>query len=189
MKRPLIILAAVTLAAVLVVGILQTSGNDEPARSAPSAAEAQRKLAGAPKALAAIHDDANAMLPVEDFRARLAALKGYPVVVNIWGSWCNPCREEFPIFEQVSVDLGKKVAFLGLATQDSKEAAGAFLAKHPVAYPSYMDFQGKEADAIGLISAPATLFIDPKGNKTYLHQGKYQSAADLERDIARYTRA
>ena len=192
MKRPWVILAAVVLIAVLVVGIVQSGGGDgeeSTGGATPSPAAARKALEGSPAPLAALHDDANALLPIDGFDDRLKALHGHPVVVNVWGSWCNPCREEFPIFERLAVRYGKRVAFVGVATQDSKENAGAFLAEHPVTYPSYLDFDGKVANGYGVIGAPATIFYDARGEKAYFHQGKYTSAADLEADIERYAGA
>lgn len=191
MRRPLIILATVVVAATLAIGIAQTSGggDDEPSATAPSPTAALEALEGAPAPLAGLHRQANALLAIEDFDDRIEALRGHPIVVNVWGSWCNPCREEFPVFQRVSAKLGKRVAFLGLATQDSKEAAGGFLRSRPVSYPSYMDFEGKQADAFGVIAAPATVFYDAQGEKTYLHQGKYETDQDLIDDIERYAGA
>jgi thiol-disulfide isomerase/thioredoxin len=187
----LIILAAVALIAAVVIGVVQTSGgvDDSGAEGVPSPAAARKALEGAPAPLAELHKDANALLPIDELQPRLEALRGYPVVVNVWGSWCNPCREEFPILEEVAVRHGKRVGFVGVATQDSEENAGKFLATRPVTYPSYMDFDGTVADEFGVIGAPATIFYDAKGERTYFHQGKYETVADLEADIERYTGA
>lgn len=188
MKRPVVILLAAALVAVLVVGLVQTQGSTEeqPAGVVPSPAAAQEALDGAPAPLAEVHRLANALLDADEFEPRLEALRGHPVVVNVWGSWCNPCREEFPVFQRVAVQVGKRVAFLGLATQDSREGAGAFLREHPVTYPSYMDFDGSLADELGVIGAPATIFIDSRGERAYFHQGKYDTDEDLLDDIERY---
>ncbi|MFL5845621.1 MAG: TlpA family protein disulfide reductase [Solirubrobacteraceae bacterium] len=190
-RRSLILLAAAAVVAALVIGILQSSGGDDGATGdVPSAAARNAALAGAPAPLAAVHRDANALLDAGQFTARVKALHGYPIVVNVWGSWCVPCRAEFPVFERVSVKLGKRVAFLGVATQDAEEAAGKFLKAHPVAFPSFLDFDGKIArQDIGSIGTPSTLFIDAKGKRAFLHQGPYYKDAELERDIERYAGA
>ena len=184
MKRPLLILAAVAVVAVVVVGILQTGGGDD--EPAAGAAPDVAALRGAPGPLAEVHRLANRTLPAEDLEARIEALRGYPIVINIWGSWCGPCRKEFPIFQRVSVRYGKEVAFLGVATEDAEENTAAFLEQRPVSYPSYMDFDGKIADSYGAIGAPATVFYDASGEKTYFHQGVYVDDADLIEDIERY---
>jgi cytochrome c biogenesis protein CcmG, thiol:disulfide interchange protein DsbE len=191
MRRPLLIIVAVAVVAALVVGILQSGGSPGGGAEgvAPTPAAARKALEGAPKPLAAVHADANALLAVDELEERIRSLRGYPIVLNVWGSWCNPCREEFPLFQRVAAAEGRRVAFLGLATQDSKENAGAFLAKHPVSYPSYMDFDGKVADGYGVIGAPATIFYDRRGRRAYFHQGKYETDADLKADIERYAGA
>lgn len=191
MKRPLLILAGVAVVAALVIGILQSGGSGDggPTGVAPTPAAARKALEGSPKPLAALHEDANALLPIGELDARIKALRGYPIVINVWGSWCNPCREEFPVLQRVSASEGRRVAFIGVATQDSKENAGAFLKTHPVSYPSYMDFDGKVAKGFGVIGAPATIFYDRQGRRAYFHQGKYDTDADLKADIERYTGA
>lgn len=185
MRRWSIILAAAALVAALTVGILQTDGSGgESANSGPAPDVAA--LRGAPAPLAEVHRLANELLPADQLQERIEQLKGYPIVINIWGSWCAPCREEFPIFQRVSVQRGKEVAFLGVATQDAKENTAAWLRQRPVSYPSYMDFDGKVADSYGAIGAPATIFYDAGGRKTYFHQGVYRDDADLLEDIDRY---
>lgn len=188
MKRPLIVIAALLAAAALVVGIVQTQDSTEerPAGAVPELAEALAKLEGAPEPLADVHELANQTLPVEDFDEQLEALRGHPVVVNIWGSWCTPCREEFPIFQRVAVEKGRTVAFLGLARQDAEEATDAFLAENPVVYPSFMDFDGSRSSGLGAVATPSTIFYTPDGEREYLHQGVYKSDADLLEDIERY---
>ncbi len=190
-KRPIVILAALAVVAVVVVGVAQSGGgrSDRRATLAPSdfRRQATTRLAGSPPALAALHRDANRLFAGRALKTRLAALRGHPVVLNVWGSWCVPCREEFGVFQQASLRLGRGVAFLGLDTQDSREAAARFLAQVPVAYPSYSDFDGSLAKRLGLIGTPTTLFYDARGRLRQLHQGPYRRLADLEADIRRYT--
>ena len=84
--------------------------------------------------------------------ARLAALKGYPVVINKWASWCVPCKEEFGAFQRVSAEYGRRVAFLGIDSEDPKRAdARAFLKSFPVSYPSYYDPSGRSESAHRLV--------------------------------------
>lgn len=192
MKRAWITLAGVAVIAVLVIGLVQSGGSgpsaDEKA-AAPTPAAVRRQLEGSPKPLADLHDLANRMLPIGDLDARIKALRGYPIVLNVWASWCNPCREEFPILQRVSASEGRRVAFLGVATQDSRKNAGAFLAKRPLSYPSFMDFDGKAAKGFGTIGVPATIFFDARGKRVFFHQGKYDTDADLRADIRRYAGA
>jgi cytochrome c biogenesis protein CcmG, thiol:disulfide interchange protein DsbE len=150
-----------------------------------------RALAGAPAPLAALHAEANQLLPggTAAFRRRLAALRGYPVVVNKWASWCGPCRAEFPFFQRQAAKLGKRVAFLGVDSGDSDGSAKTFLREFPVPYPSYTDPGEKIAGLMrATIGFPTTTFYDRRGRIAYTHAGGYPSQAALAADMARYAR-
>lgn len=146
-------------------------------------------LAGSPPQLAALHHQANVLLGggIDAYEGRLAALHGYPAVVNVWASWCGPCRFEFPHFQRAAADYGKRVAFLGIDTQDSGDAASTFLEEAPVPYPSYTDPDKTIGDAIGAtLGLPDTAFYNRDGELAYLKQGPYDDAAELKADIERY---
>ena len=145
-------------------------------------------LAGAPPQLAALHKQANELLPggVDAYEQRIAALSGYPAVVNVWASWCGPCRFEFPHFQRASARYGKRVAFLGIDSEDSDDAATTFLEGEPVPYPSYTDPDKEIADSIGAsLGLPDTAFYDRNGELVYLKQGPYDDYAELRTDIER----
>jgi cytochrome c biogenesis protein CcmG, thiol:disulfide interchange protein DsbE len=123
------------------------------------------------------------------FRARLAELRGYPVVVNKWASWCAPCREELPYFRRQVRARGDRVAFLGANTNDTPQAARRSLAEVPIPFPSYEDPEGEIARFIeGAIAFPATSFYDRRGRLATVKQGVYRSERDLVADIERYAR-
>jgi thiol-disulfide isomerase/thioredoxin len=148
-----------------------------------------RALAGSPAPLAALHRQANQLLGggADAYEARIAALHGYPVVVNVWASWCGPCRFEFPTLQQLSAAYGKRVAFLGVDSQDSDDAAKTFLGEDPVPYPSYSDPDQDIKRAIGAtLGLPDTAFYDRGGNLVYLKQGPYTDHAELRADVRRY---
>jgi cytochrome c biogenesis protein CcmG/thiol:disulfide interchange protein DsbE len=150
-----------------------------------------KALAGAPKPLAELYDQPNQLLPggTDAFEQRLAELRGYPVVVNKWASWCGPCREEMPWFQRLSARLGKRIAFLGVDSQDSSAAAKEFLREFPLPYPSYSD-SGKEIAQVmeATIGFPATAFYDSSGKLAHVQQGQYASIDALTADIKRYAR-
>ena len=165
--------------------------SSDPSGTAPSAAKLRTLLAGSPPPLARLHDQPNALLPAAALPKELVALKGYPVVVNKWASWCGPCRLEFPTFQQVSAQLGKRVAFLGLNSKDvGGDGPATFLKDFPLSYPSISDPTSKVADKLAIgVSWPTTAFYDRSGKQTYAHQGPYLTAADLRADIRRYAGA
>jgi cytochrome c biogenesis protein CcmG, thiol:disulfide interchange protein DsbE len=182
-------LAAATVV-LLVVGLLQIGGSSTP--SAPSKltlAQMRRSLIGSPAALAALHAQASEILPggLPALRARLASLRGTPIVINKWASWCQPCRDEFGVFQHVSLSLGRAVAFVGVDSGDaSPSRASAFLRSFPVSYPSYYDRSGRAGTAItDSAFTPVTVFYSRSGG-LYIHQGPYPSATKLEQDVRRY---
>jgi cytochrome c biogenesis protein CcmG, thiol:disulfide interchange protein DsbE len=147
-----------------------------------------KALAGAPAPLAALYDQGNRLLGggVNAYERRIATLRGYPVVVNVWASWCGPCRFEFPALQRLSAEYGKRVAFLGVDTQDSDDAARTFLREEPVPYPSYTDPDEEITDSIGAtLGLPDTAFYDRRGRLAYLKQGPYTEHAELRADIER----
>jgi cytochrome c biogenesis protein CcmG, thiol:disulfide interchange protein DsbE len=182
---PRFALALALPVALLAVGCGAASGGDYGGQH-PDYAKA---LAGSPAPLAALHRQADRLLPGggEAFERRIAALRGYPAVVNVWASWCGPCRFEFPRFQQAAARYGRRVAFLGIDSQDSDDAAGTFLEEAPVPYPSYTDPDQKIAESVGAgLGLPDTAFYDSGGNLVHLKQGPYRDAEELRADIERY---
>jgi cytochrome c biogenesis protein CcmG/thiol:disulfide interchange protein DsbE len=142
--------------------------------------------------LAELHAQGSQLLgggPVA-FHRRLVALRGHPVVVNKWASWCGPCQTEFPAFQRAAVKFGREVAFIGIDGKDSSGSAKAFLRRFPVPYPSYVDPGEAIARSIqAAIYYPQTVYFDRAGRMVYDHAGPYLTAAALERDIQRYVLA
>jgi thiol-disulfide isomerase/thioredoxin len=190
-KHVFLALGAAGLLAVLVVGLLQLGGSSQTPspRSTLTLAQMREQLTGSPAPLEALHAQANQLLPggTRALRARLAALRGRPVVINKWASWCEPCREEFPAFQRASLSLGREVAFIGIDSGDySRADALAFLRSFPVSYPSYYDHSGQAGLAItDSTFTPVTVFYNRAGSQ-YIHQGPYPTQAKLERDVRRY---
>jgi cytochrome c biogenesis protein CcmG/thiol:disulfide interchange protein DsbE len=173
----------------LVCAVLLAGCGSHPKSAAPGKAAEAKAFAGSPPALAAIHKDAGQLLGggTSAFDQRLASLKGHPVVVNKWAAWCGPCREEFPVFQKVSVQFGKRVAFLGVDSNDNNGDAKTFLKQFPVSYPSYSDPHVKIAASMDAVAAwPTTVIYNSRGKLVNTHIGPYTKASALVADIKRY---
>ncbi len=133
------------------------------AGSAPAAAAGQQPTGGrlAPGGVAAV-------------RRRLAALRGQPVVVNAWASWCPPCRAEAPMLAAAARAFAGRVAFIGLNVSDDDARARRFLASHPLGYPSYADHDGAAARSLGAPQGlPVTVFLDARARLVHVHVGAF----------------
>jgi cytochrome c biogenesis protein CcmG, thiol:disulfide interchange protein DsbE len=121
------------------------------------------------------------------FAQRMAALRGHPVVVNQWASWCDSCRFEFPFFRTAVRRYGDRVAFVGLDSEDERGAAEAFLREMPVGFPSVFDPDAAVAQSLGGgRSWPMTFFFDRGGKQVHKRIGAYATADQLDADIKRF---
>ncbi len=153
------------------------------APQAPTGAQ----LAGSPAPLAGLHAQSGRLLGGQrDLAARIRALRGYPIVLNAWASWCTPCRSEFGLLATASSRYGRRVAFLGADSDDSSGDAQAFLGQHPVSYPSYQTTTAGLRSIVpqGVLGLPTTIFIDRSGKVAFVHTGQYDSEGTLEGEIA-----
>lgn len=180
-------IASIAVPVALVIAVVLSGTVGKGSGAAPPLTKAE--LRALPKHLADNEAEANQVID-GSIEARLAALRGVPVVVNQWASWCPNCREEFPLFQRLSRRLRGKVAFVGLDSQDERGSAEAFLRKYPVSYPSVFDHSASEAASIGAGQGwPTTIFFDRRGRRTYVREGGYVTAATLRADVERYALA
>jgi cytochrome c biogenesis protein CcmG, thiol:disulfide interchange protein DsbE len=98
-----------------------------------------------------------------DYRQALSELRGTPVLVNVWASWCGPCREEAPLLAAANDAHGDRVQFLGIDILDERTSARAFMREFGWTYPSVFDASGAIRDGLGLLGQPVTLFYDASG--------------------------
>ena len=106
---------------------------------------------------------------------------GKVLVVNLWGSWCAPCRKEAPALAKASAELAdQNVQFLGLLTKDDPASAKAFNAKFGIDYPSIDDASGRNqaafADSLPSVAIPTTWVIDAKGRVAARVMGELSDA-------------
>ncbi|HET8593526.1 MAG TPA: TlpA disulfide reductase family protein [Solirubrobacterales bacterium] len=189
------ITAAKRLLAVALAASAGACGGEDGAgnpNSRLSVEEATAPLEGAPAPLTAIRSEANELLDggTDAFEQRIAELRGFPIVVNKWASWCGPCRYEFPWFQSAAERRGGEIAFLGVDSNDSEDAAGRFLGELPLPYPSFGDPDLEIAQELGgpPQAFPATAFYDRSGELVFTHPGVYGDEEDLIANIDRWAR-
>jgi cytochrome c biogenesis protein CcmG, thiol:disulfide interchange protein DsbE len=177
------------LAAVVVALGVSACGSSGGGTSTAKAPDYKQALAGAPKPLAKLYAQGDRLVSggTSAFGSQLGALRGHPVVVNVWASWCEPCRMEFPYLQRLSAKYGKRVAFVGVDTNDNDAAARTFLAELPLPYPSYTDPNKDIAQSVGAtVGLPDTAYYDASGKQVFVKQGQYASEGDFAADIQRY---
>jgi cytochrome c biogenesis protein CcmG/thiol:disulfide interchange protein DsbE len=101
----------------------------------------------------------------------LSALRGQPVVVNFWATWCVPCLEEHALLASAARGLEGQARFLGVVYEDDPAQVLRFLARHDSAYPSLLDPDSRTAIAYGVFGVPETYFIDAEGRIAAKHVG------------------
>jgi thiol-disulfide isomerase/thioredoxin len=191
MPKVLIALGAVALVIVVVIGANQ-AGDSAPVASTVAApltrAAVSRPLTAAPAELAALHARVNELAPggKQALDTQLRALRGHPVVVNLWASWCDPCRHELPFFQRQAIKRGARVAFLGVNSNDNDADARKLGARYPMPYPSFVDPRLAVAGDFGARGLPATAFYDAQGKRVLVHQGGFTSETQLSAEIDRY---
>jgi thiol-disulfide isomerase/thioredoxin len=168
--------------AVLAVAVLLSSCADDP----PAAADCDVSTVDDARLGACDDIDGEADLPDltlpclgSDTEASLAHIGG-PAVVNFWGSWCGPCREEMPVIESFHQKYGDQVAVVGVAIDTYPEAAAEFAVEKGVTYPSLLDGCGSIEEtelALGR-GLPQTIFVAEDGS-IVRHGGAFESVSDL----------
>lgn len=107
----------------------------------------------------------------------LASLRGKPVVVNFYASWCTDCGEEQPILRAASQQYGSSVDFIGVAFQDKQADSLDFLRQYGITYPSGPDAAGTAATDYGVTGVPETILIDRNGNVSRHFYGAVDAAS------------
>jgi thiol-disulfide isomerase/thioredoxin len=192
MRTVVIALCTLALAAVVVLGVRQARDSAGAPGTAPTPltrAEVSKPIPGAPPQLVALHRRVNVLLGggTKAFDAQLRALRGHPVVVNMWASWCDPCRYELPLIQREAVKRGARVAFLGVNVMDDRDSALKLAARYPMPYPSFVDPRSNiAAGRFGSRALPITAFYDARGKLAIVQQGQFASEAKLAAAIERY---
>lgn len=106
----------------------------------------------------------------EEFDAKLATIEE-PAVVNVWASWCLPCRAEAPLLNDAFAEYGDEVRFIGVDVQDNQSDAKEFLAEFGLDFDHYFDRNRAIPNFYGGIGTPITMFFGPNGELATIHNG------------------
>jgi cytochrome c biogenesis protein CcmG, thiol:disulfide interchange protein DsbE len=120
----------------------------------------------------------------------LTSMRGKPVVVNFWATWCDPCREEMPFIVDAANEFSDEVHFLGVNVQDNAAAAKEFAKDYKMRFRSVSDPNREIANDAKLLGLPATMFYDADGELSFLKQGpiKEKELLDKIEDLIRASR-
>ena len=113
-------------------------------------------------------------------RVRLTALHR-PAIVNLWASWCAPCRTELPAFQRFADTVGDRVLVIGVDTGDTRDAGAGLMQDTKVAFPTLFDAKSALLSGVGRSALPVTLFVDGEGGIRYLYNDKALDEAGLAR--------
>ncbi|MCY1079175.1 TlpA family protein disulfide reductase [Archangium lansingense] len=90
-------------------------------------------------------------------------LKGRPMVINFWASWCGPCKMEHPVLEWGAREFGQQAQFMGVVFEDTEENAKQFLSQMGASFPQLIDVNSGVAVSYGVAGVPETYFVDAQG--------------------------
>lgn len=107
---------------------------------------------------------------------KLSAYRGKPLIINVWASWCGPCRDEMGSLDRLARRYGKQFNVIGISTDDYPEAAKAFLKKAATSFPHYIVNKLLLENMLGADRIPLTLLIDANGHVI----GKYYGAKEWD---------
>ena len=116
----------------------------------------------------------------------LASLRGVPLVVNVWASWCPPCIAEMPLLEQAATELVDQVQFLGINIQDDRESALLMLTDMGVTFPSVEDRRGDTRAPLLIPGPPVTYFVTADGVIAGRWDGQIEDRDQLSNMMAQY---
>ena len=116
----------------------------------------------------------------------LGRAPGVPMVVNLWASWCAPCREELPLVQDLATASAGRVAVVGVISKDGVPQADSFATDAGVTFPSAYDRSGELMDELGVNVLPFTYLVDADGALVFTKVGPVASADELRALVAEH---
>jgi len=172
-----------SLVALVVVALAACGGGGSTEASPTTGAGASPALVLSPVPSLPTSVDELPEMDVAGYEALLGELRGTPVVVNFWASWCGPCQAEAPRFTAAAAEYGDRVQFLGVDILDDRTSAAGFIDEHGLPYPNVFDPGGAIRTDLGSIGQPVSAFYDADGNLVAKVDGEISEkdlAANLE---------
>ena len=114
----------------------------------------------------------------------LSRAPGVPTVVNLWASWCPPCRDELPVVQQLADVSGDQLRVLGVVSLDRAEAGASFAEDAGVTFPSAFDGEGEVMASLGFNNLPYTLFLAADGSLVHVQVGQVHSVEEFRQLVA-----
>ena len=119
-------------------------------------------------------------------RLDLGRAPGVPTLVNLWATWCPPCRAELPLLQQFAEDAGDRVRVVGVISKDGEPQAESFADDTGIGFPSAFDGEGRLMGELGLNVLPFTYFLDADGGLVHTEVGEVGSAEELRGLVAEH---
>jgi thiol-disulfide isomerase/thioredoxin len=116
----------------------------------------------------------------------LARAPGVPTLVNLWGSWCGPCREELPLLQEFAAAAGDRVRIVGVISKDGVPQANSFADDAGVTFPGAFDGEGELMAELGINALPFTYFLDADGALVHTEVGDVASVDELRALVAEH---
>lgn len=166
--RRALIVFIVACFALISPGCSNSGNSSQAAQAVEQKAAAARKVVPAP------------LFKLKTLRGKdvtLSMLRGKIVVLNLWASWCGPCRDETPALERLYKSFKDSgVEFVGVAVDDTKESVGSFVSQFAMTYPVGMDDTGSISKSYDANFIPRTFVITPEGNLSFVYNGMIDEA-------------
>ena len=114
-----------------------------------------------------------------DDQASLADYRGKWVLLNVWASWCGPCKQESPALQAFAEANRSKLTVIGVDTQDASEDGLGFVDEYDLGYPQWHDGDGDYADDLGTAGVPESFLVDPSGKLVAHYPGPFRDEAGI----------
>lgn len=109
-----------------------------------------------------------------------------PALINVWGSWCEPCKQELPHFAHFLAQYGDRVQLIGVDVEEKSPAvARKFVTTHGMTWPILYDADGSTRGKFGM-GVPVTWFVDASGTVVHKKYGPFHSSEEIQLDVIKY---